>query len=220
MHSLDWESILAKAIDNADDKMYAFAGNIKPSYLENVARPILTKLGPNSPESNPFDIQWAMTYITPDEPQTSFLDFDVRDVLHTKEKEYVIAGQVKFLNTTGVGPSQEAFLLRTDSNGIPIIFRYYPQLSSLNSVVQHPNGDGFAAVGESVATQKREQAAILSVSYDLDPVCFKEIVGTFDGKNTFIKQGRSLFVSTNNFYHCNWDCLLPHQIICLILLVA
>jgi hypothetical protein len=184
MHSSDWESIVAKAIDNADGKSYAFAGNIIPSYLKGITRPILTKLGPNSPNSNPFDIQWAMTYITPGEPNNpSYLDFNVRDVLHTKEKGYVIAGQVRFLDDTGADKPYQAFLLRTDPNGIPIIFRYYPQLSILNSVIEHPNGDGFAVVGAS------QQAAILSVTYDLDPICVKEIIGTCDnnGKTTTIK---------------------------------
>ena len=215
MHSSDWESIVAKAIDNADDKLYAFTGNIRPSYLERVTRPILTKLGPNSPNSNPFDIQWAMTYITPGEPQKpSFLDFNVRDILHTEQNEYVIAGQVRFLNATGVGQPYQAFLLHTDTNGIPIIFRYYPQLSILNSVVEHPNGEGFAAVGESVATQGRQQAAILSVTYDLDPICFKEIIGTFDGKTIKGQYISFIYVLCDLFP--SFLCYLKsHQMICL-----
>jgi len=184
MHSVDWESIIARAIDNADDKNYVIAGNMVPSKNPKVTRPLLTKLGKNGPESNPFDIQWARTYITPGEPdQPSDMNIDVKDVLHTTQNEYVIAGQAR----RDFDSPYEGFLFHTDSLGNPIAFMMYRDLHILNSVVQHPNGQGFVAVGQSASTQQDQgfQAAILSVSNDLEPLCYKQVIGAFqDGDYT------------------------------------
>jgi len=174
MHSVDWESIIAQAIDNADDDNYVIAGTIKPSFVNNEQLPILAKLGPNTPEANPFDIQWAMTY-TPS-GSDDILDYNVRDVIQTLQNEYLIAGQVRRFDGD-VYSNFEAFLLRTDSIGNPILLKQYQQIEILNSVVANPHGESFAAVGVSVDGQ----AAILSVNVEeLDLLCAKEIRGDFE----------------------------------------
>ena len=193
MHSVDWESIIARAIDNADDKNYVIAGNMVPSKNPKVTRPLLTKLGKNSPESNPFDIQWARTYITPGEPdQPSGMNIDVKDVLHTTQNEYVIAGQAR----RDFDSPYEAFLFHTDSLGNPIAFMMYRDLHILNSVVQHPNGQGFVAVGQSASTQQDQgfQAAILSVNNDLEPLCYKQVIGAFQGMSRAMNHGNFCFL--------------------------
>ena len=182
MHSLDWEKIIAQAIDNADKGQYGFTGTIEPSFLDVVQRPILVKLGKNKPLSNPFDIKWAVTYLTPDEPaQPSYLDFNVRDLEYTRQDGYVIAGQVRFLDPTGGGGRYYGFLLHADSMGSPMFFNLYPELEIVMSVVQSPDYESFGAVGASFVSEDiRGQPAILSVQYDLSPICYKEIYGIFD----------------------------------------
>ena len=114
MRTYYWEDIIAQAIDNADKGQYGITGTIKPNFLDLVQRPFLAKLGKNKPLSNPFDIQWAVTYLTPGEPdQPSYLDFNVRDVLYTRQGGYVIAGQLRYLDSTGGGGRYYGFLLHT-----------------------------------------------------------------------------------------------------------
>ena len=196
MHSADWENIIAQAIDNADNKNYVITGTIMPKDLALVKRPILSKLGPNTPVANAFDIQWAKTYFTPDEPkEPSFIDFNVRDVLHTEQNQYVIAGQIRSIDDSGTGQPYQSFLLRTDSVGNPIVLKKYGHIEILKSVVQHSNGEGFAAVGISSKIQDQSsQAAILSVNFDLDPICYKNIIPKFEGKSTLSK--------SNFFFFC------------------
>ena len=192
MHSLDWEKIIAQAIDNADKGQYGITGTIEPSFLDMVQRPMLAKLGKNKPPSNPFDIQWAVTYLTTGEPQQpSYMDFNVRDVAYTRQGGYVIAGQVRFLDKTGGGGRYYGFLLHTDAMGSPLYFKFYPELEILMSVVQDPMGETYGAVGASfVSEDTRGQPAVLSVLDDLTPICFKEIYGLFKatGKPIFCRR--------------------------------
>ena len=191
MHSFDWEKIIAQAIDNADKSQYGITGTIQPSFLDLVQRPILAKLGKNKPLSNPFDIQWAVTYLTPGEPeQPSYMDFNVRDVTYTRQGGYVIAGQV--IPFVSIGGRWYGFLLHTDAMGTPLYFKVYDQFQDITSVVQDPTGETFGAVGASydIFGEPRGQPAILSVEYDLTPICFKEIYGVFKdtGKYLFADQ--------------------------------
>ena len=179
MHILgDWESIIATAIAKNTNwqQSYAMAGIIEPSSLNNnVKRPFLSKLGSNVPEWNPFPIKWTKTYMTPEEPnELSNLDIRTNDVLYTNNGEYVIAGIV--VDASSGPSSNSAFLLRTDGSGNPIVFRRYQDMTYLKSVAEHPDGEGFVAVGRS-NQDNGFQAAILSVDLNLDPICCKTIKG-------------------------------------------
>lgn len=174
------DNIQVNAIDNANNGTYAIAGTVRRDGIKP-KKPLLTKLSKNKPMSNPFDVLWAKSYHHPYDPN---VDFNVHDVLYTTQGNYVIAGQVNIHpQEYPVEGSEEekhqeespyrGFLLRTDADGSPVAFKVYSEIKTLKSVQQHPDGQGFVAVGDTI----KHNGAVLSVTYDLDPLCANEVRG-------------------------------------------
>ena len=198
------DNIQVNAIDNANNGTYAIAGTVRRVGFKP-KKPLLTKLSKNKPMSNPFDVLWAKSYHHPYDPN---VDFNVHDVLYTDQGDYVIAGQVNLPPPIIIYPpppiegaegKQEespyrGFLLRTDADGSPVEFRVYSQLNSLKSVQQHPDGQGFVAVGDSI----KHNGAVLSVTYGLDPLCANEVRGNI-GKIDLVVQRLCLLSIVSHF---------------------
>ena len=168
MQTLSNGDITVAAADNANNGTYAIAGSFFPADFKKSGRILLTKLSKNKPMSNPFDVLWAKSYVNPNDLG---MNFNVNDVLYTSQGGYVIAGQAGTFESEN-DPNQ-GFLLRTDENGSPLSFKFYPEFYTLTSVQQHADGAGFVAVGETID----KSGGILSVSYDLLPICAAEVKG-------------------------------------------
>ncbi len=197
---LEGTNIQAKALEPIDDfddeKSWLWTGNWQPNIfnedLQIPLRPLLVKMNPNQPESNPFAVQWAMTYLFPNEdngdPQP--LSLEVQDVHHIPgATQYLLCGMFRKENTI-----QGGFLLKTDWLGYPTKFRYYPGIQILNSVVSKANIQaGHIAVGQTLSSQKIPGAAVfLSVGPDLNPTCVKQVHGQWENMpgmvNSFYKK--------------------------------
>ncbi len=205
--------IIAEALEpvEVDDRQgWLWTGNWNPSIFDNLPRrPLLVKMSENMPLVAPFSIEWAMTYLFPGEEngQASPYILDVRDVHHVPNtKEYILCGQFKHQD----GESFGGFLLKTDHLGYPTLFRFYPAIQILNSVVSKSNSDtGYIAVGTTLRTQEDPNAAaFLSVDYSLNPVCVKRVHGTFRAKGRIesyfkkvIPYGQSLFATVGTTSH-------------------
>lgn len=206
-------SVQTKALDlvpEGDVGKYAFTGTFGLKISDaSLRRPLLVKLGPNLPTSDPFSVEWAMTYIFPgfNEPaDPSPYHLDVQDVHYVADKEeYILCGSMNRSNFRMGG-----FLLRTNFAGQPILFKYYWGINILNSVVSKPNAaSGYIAVGETKTDNNKNAAAILSVTENLDVICTKKLFGNFVGKgrkvakfNKVIRYGDMKFaaVGDTTFY--------------------
>lgn len=174
--------IYSQAFDVVDEDVdiwnYVFVANFAPPDLTN-HRPLLVKLSPNNPSTNPFDPIWAkyLTVSTAAGEPVLDLEMKAKDVHYVKSLDkYIVCGQI-----TSAPNYNGSFLILTNAAGNPIASKLYRGISDLRSVVaDHDGGEGYVAVGVS----RSGAAAFLSVDANLDVVCAQELHGEFDTFDT------------------------------------
>jgi len=174
--------IYSQALDVVDEDAdiwnYVYVANFAPPDLTS-HRPLLVKLSPNNPPTNPFDPIWAkyLTVSTAAGDPLPELVMEAKDVHYVKSfDEYIICGKI-----TNSLEYNGSFLILTNAAGNPTTSKLYRGITDLRSVVANHDGrKGYVAVGVS----KSGAAAFLSVDASLDVVCAQELNGEFDTSDT------------------------------------
>jgi hypothetical protein len=171
---------------NEKKLFWAFASNVRQNSDGDTAT-LLTNLKGNTPNTSPFEFNWAREYFS-----NSGWDLEVEDVnFETRglmKRNYILCGSIK------KGKKSQGFMLRVTASGNVVTARRYQDIYNLKSCIPNHETNGYVAVGQ---TQPRKNglkdAVYVNVKKNLKPSCGLNMTGIFPEQDFFGLQQESGF---------------------------